>query len=118
MAKDYYNVNSGMHSDDFELQLAIANREYCQLFNTTTYLNGRTGYEQYYHDIEGFWRLLYSETNPNNEHTEIVLEEQEVTYAADRWNVLVKQDPTSLLFWFDFYDTDTNIGKFSVPAIG
>lgn len=118
MAKDYYDSNNGMHTDDFELKLAMANREYCKLFNTIQYLNGRTGYEQYYHDIEGFWRLLYSETNANTEHTEIVLQEQEVTYAADRWNVLVKQDPTSLLFWFDFYDTDTNVGKFSVPAIG
>jgi hypothetical protein len=43
----------------------------------------------------------------------------EVHYDNDGWNVLITEDPTSLLFWFDFYETDTSaIGRFSVPAIG
>ena len=51
MSLDYYAYNI---LDDFELRVAEANPE---LFPT-----GRTGYEQYYVDINSFWRDLY---NPN-----------------------------------------------------
>ena len=50
MALDYRKY---YHDDDFLYNLAQANPQYP---------NGRTGYEQYYTDIEGFWRILY---NPN-----------------------------------------------------
>lgn len=49
MARDYYKYN---HLDDFELKVAAANPEY--------YPFGITGYEQYYIDIQGFWRQLYN----------------------------------------------------------
>lgn len=48
MAVDYRKYN---HLDDFELRVAAANPEH--------YPTGKTGYEQYYIDIEGFWRQLY-----------------------------------------------------------
>ena len=48
MAKDYYKYN---HLDDFELRLMQANPQYP---------TGQTGYEQYYIDLEGFWRELYN----------------------------------------------------------
>ncbi len=48
MAIDYRRYN---HDDDFEVRLA-AN-------NTPLYPRGVTGYEQYYTDLEGFWRQLY-----------------------------------------------------------
>jgi hypothetical protein len=47
MAKDYRRYN---HLDDFELRIIRAN-EKDGLYNT-----GVTGYEQYYIDLEGFWR--------------------------------------------------------------
>ena len=49
MALDYYRYNI---LDDFEHRVAVANQDY--------YPIGRTGYERYYADIQGFWRLLYN----------------------------------------------------------
>jgi hypothetical protein len=48
MARDYYRYN---FLDDFELRVAAANPD--------DYPTGRTGYEQYYIDMQGFWRQLY-----------------------------------------------------------
>ena len=48
MALDYYRYNM---LSDFELRLAEANKDY--------YPSGRTGYESYYSDMQGFWRQLY-----------------------------------------------------------
>ena len=52
MALDY---RQNYHKDDFIYELAKANPQYP---------DGRTGYEQYYTDMEGFWRQLY---NPDPE---------------------------------------------------
>ena len=49
MALDYYKYN---HLDDFELLIAAA--------NPIDYPRGRTDYEQYYTDLQGFWRELYN----------------------------------------------------------
>ena len=49
MALDYRRHN---HLDGFEAKLAIANQD--------LYPTGKTGYEQYYIDLEGFWRQLYN----------------------------------------------------------
>ena len=49
MAKDY---NKYGHLDNFEAKVAAA--------NPIPYPSGRTGYEQYYIDMLGFWRQLYS----------------------------------------------------------
>ena len=48
MALDYYKYN---HLDNFEYKVAVANPEYP---------SGKTGYEQYYIDLQGFWRTLYN----------------------------------------------------------
>ena len=45
MAQDYYRYN---HLDDFTLKVAQANPD--------IFPSGQTGYEQYYIDIQGFWR--------------------------------------------------------------
>lgn len=49
MAKDYRKYN---HLDDFRQKVAEANQDY--------YPSGLTGYEQYYVDLEGKWRYLYT----------------------------------------------------------
>lgn len=49
MALDYYKYNT---EDDFELKL-IEN-------NPIHYPSGRTGYERYYIDLQGFWRQIYN----------------------------------------------------------
>ena len=48
MAKDFYKHNQ---DDDFLIKVANNNKDY--------YPTGITGYEQYYIDIEGFWRQIY-----------------------------------------------------------
>ena len=50
MALDYRKHN---HDDDFALRIVQNHRGY------DLYLTGLTGYEQYYIDMEGFWRDLY-----------------------------------------------------------
>ena len=52
MALDYRKL---YHEDDFSFKLQEKNKNL---------IYGKTGYEPYYTDIEGFWRLLY---NPNPE---------------------------------------------------
>lgn len=47
MALDYFKYN---FLDDFELRVAQVNG----------WASGRTGYEQYYTDLQGFWRQLYN----------------------------------------------------------
>ena len=51
MALDYRKFN---HWDDFNRRIVQANEDYPEL-----YPGGITGYEQYYVDLEGFWRYLY-----------------------------------------------------------
>lgn len=50
MALDYRKF---YHDDDFLYNVAQANKQW------ELYIDGHTGYEQYYTDMEGFWRLLY-----------------------------------------------------------
>lgn len=52
MAKDYFRYAHEI--DDFELRI-IKNNKPWHLYNL-----GKTGYEQYYTDIVGFWRQLYN----------------------------------------------------------
>ena len=92
MALDYRQHN---HDDDFLLKI----RENNGLNDEEEwyYPTGYTGYEQYYVDMEGFWRQLYDGTN---------------------WVASVTSAPETINFWFDFLDTDGDINKFSVKTIG
>ena len=58
MALDYRKCQK---DNDFLYNLASKNPQYP---------TGRTGYEQYYTDLEGFWRMLY-DPNPESEFVEI-----------------------------------------------
>ena len=55
MALDYFKYGT---EDDFEIRIRENNLDY--------YPRGLTGYEQYYTDIQGFWRYLY---NPDLQDT-------------------------------------------------
>lgn len=61
MQKDYFKHHL---EDDFIYNIASNNKEYDEngVLIEDHYPTGYTGYEQYYIDIEGFWRQLY---NPN-----------------------------------------------------
>lgn len=67
MQKDYYKYN---FLDDFSLKVAAANPNH--------YPSGATGYEQYYVDIQGFWRYLYNpEKKSNWEYSSATLKDLE-----------------------------------------
>ena len=74
MAKDYYKYN---FLDDFELKVAEANLDF--------YPTGRTGYEQYYIDMQSFWRQLYYPTD-SSELKELEEKTQSYTLAIRNLN--------------------------------
>lgn len=77
------------------------------------YKNGKTGYEQYYSDLQGFWRQLY---DPNGD-PEVYYKSGPYKY----WNKLIHQDPSQLPFWFDFLDVGDNdygLARYAVKKIG
>lgn len=134
MAKDYYLHN---HDDDYEIMLNRNNT--ISQFNIRLFEHGRTGYEQYYHDIEGFWRLLYAPQdyvdnyntdkakisaytiNKDDFYKEITDDNGNVIERKfiGPWNKNIIEEPSSLIFWFDFFEADSlGLGQFSVPAIG
>jgi len=81
MALDYFLYHT---QDDFLIKIAKNNPNYYPL--------GITGYEQYYTDIQGFWRQIYDQ----GFKSEII------------------EHPENLNFWFDFLDTSGELGQFSV----
>lgn len=68
MANDFYKHNQ---DEDFLIKVANNNKDY--------YPTGITGYEQYYIDIEGFWRQIYNpeETGVYTEYNYITSDEKE-----------------------------------------
>ena len=69
MAIDYRRFN---HCDDFGLKVQEVNGK--QFDGKYIYPRGVTGYEQYYVDIEGFWRQIYC---PQYDYTTITLSENQ-----------------------------------------
>ena len=63
MALDYYSLGT---KDDFCLQVAAENPQYP---------TGKTGYEHYYVDLQGFWRQLY---DPKPEATYVEINAKDV----------------------------------------
>lgn len=132
MAKDYYQYN---FLDDFELRIIAANPDYP---------TGRTGYEQYYTDIIGFWRKLYNphideeitklkakidSTTDEDEKKKLetekqILEKERKSYYYGEkdeykyWNKNIYEHPELLDFWFDFLDVEGELDQFSVKNVG
>ena len=104
MAKDYMD-----HHDEYDFNVRLAAN------NAPMYQDGRTGYEQYYTDILGFWRTLYwvygldepaaASFNPSD-------------YLPSGWHINKEYSPESLLFWFDLLEPASGLGPFSVETIG
>lgn len=84
MAIDYRRFN---HCDDFGLKVQEVNGK--QLDGKYIYPRGVTGYEQYYVDVEGFWRQIYC---PQYDYTTITLSENQYVnakpgeYFVKYWN--------------------------------
>lgn len=110
MAKDFYNHNS---DPDFIIKLINSNPDLIR--------NGKTGYEQYYVDLQGFWRQLYN-PNPSEDKSEEYYPPQpqeKIPETYRCWNKAIHTDPNSLKFWFDFLDPGMGqLAEYAVYNIG
>ena len=109
MALDYqkYNQTSNYYSN--------------LVSNNPDYVSGKTGYEQYYSDLLGFWRQLYNPLITDND--KLIQETGGFSYylAGEQyqyWNKQIHLSPTSLNFWFDFLDNNSEFDNYSVKKIG
>ena len=105
MSLDFYKCNQ---EDNFLIRIAEAN---------PWFIDGKTGYEQYYSDMQAFWRQLYNPCKTSNDiqiaeigKFEYYKEGEEKQY----WNKQIHLDPNTLNFWIDFLDTEGDLGKYSV----
>lgn len=114
MAIDFYRHNQ---ESDYLLKLEEYNPEF---------INGKTRYEQYYSDLQGFWRQLYNPmiTDSDKLLAEVGKFEYYDSKGSDGngndayWNKQIHLDPNTLNFWFDFLDTEGDLGNYSVKKIG
>lgn len=114
MAIDFYKHNQ---ESDYLLKLEKYNPEF---------IDGKTGYEQYYSDLQGFWRQLYNPMKTDNDKllAEIGGFEYYNSEGSDGkgndayWNKQIHLDPNKLNFWFDFLDTEGDLGNYSVKKMG
>lgn len=117
MQADYRKHN---HDDDFELKIITNNKD--EENQCSLYPNGCTGYEQYYIDIEGFWRELYRPEDlweeGDSENFYPALDENGNPHPQRYWNKMVFETPETLNFWFDFLDTEGELNQFSCKMIG
>lgn len=102
MALDFYAHNT---EEDYELKIAEN--------NAPLYSTGQTGYEQYYIDMQGFWRELYN-LNP----TEAEIADYYLDGDRKGWKKAVYEKPETLNFWFDFLDTEGELSQFNIKSIG
>lgn len=66
--------------------------------------------EPYDAEMLVFWRLLYNPDNKDWVYADYP--------AYNHWNPSVREDPASLIFWIDFIDTTSEVGKYAVSQIG
>lgn len=66
--------------------------------------------EPYDAEMLAFWRLLYNPDNKDWVYADYP--------AYNHWNPSVREDPASLIFWIDFIDTTSEVGKYAVSQIG
>lgn len=105
MAKDY-SVNN--HNPNLFIEIEKLNPE-C--------VGGITGYEQYYSDVLGYWRTLYS-PNPTQHEIDMNGEYYDENGSKRYWTKHIHQDPSNLVFWFDFLDSGGEIEQYSIKNIG
>lgn len=107
MANDY---QKNRENSSFLTELEKANPQF---------IGGRTRYEQYYTDILSFWRQLYNPTPSEEEKKNYFdINGYDKKGAGAYWNKDVYLNPSNLYFWFDFLDTEGELGKYSANKIG
>ena len=104
MAQDYYKYAHIL--SDFEARLLEAN---------PLFINGKTGYENYYIDMISFWRELYNPFLNVDDDTYKNYYNSKDKYPY--WNKTVYTHPENLNFWFDFLNTG-ELQQYSVRSVG
>ena len=113
MALDYYKYNQ---QDDFLSLIAEKNPEY--------FPTGKTGYEMFYIDLQGFWRQIYNPEALEYKNEQEYVDLEVFGGGLERYNTTtgfhenVEKNPAVLNFWFDFMDTTGEFGKYSIQTIG
>lgn len=124
MAMDFFKYNQ---EDRFLSWVATNNMAY--------YPSGKTGYEMFYTDLQRFWRTLYNpaarvwidkpQSFLNQQSAEDYYIEKKINalssgdfHKVTGWHYNVENNPGVLDFWFDFMDTASEMGKYSIQAIG
>lgn len=119
MALDYFKYNQ---DENFLSKIRDNNTLFGSLISL--YPTGKTGYEMFYTDMQGFWRQIY---NPD-----AMLEKDKGDYielpifagttgmfsTSDGFHEDVSKNPAVLNFWFDFMDTGGDMGQYSIETIG
>ena len=101
MAREYYQHNQ---NSSFLTKIQKANN-WCK--------EGRTGYEPFYADVQGFWRQLY-DLNPKDKD-----KDQYLTSGVYKgWNKNAIYSPSSINFWLDFLEPEGEIDMYSIDNIG
>lgn len=112
MAIDYYRHN--MESDF--LNKIEKNNTYG---STSLYPNGKTGYEQYYQDLQAFWRLLYNPEAAAANYCSLTYEYYPKDSIYKYWNKYIHSDPSKLPYWLEFLDLGgAELSKYSISEIG
>ena len=107
MSKDYYKHNT----DPNFLVKVQNNNSWCN--------RGVTGYEQYYSDLNGFWRQLYNPKPSDDEADQFYDNAGSDGKGANKyWNKKIHIEPNTLNFWIDFLDLKGEISNYNVEKIG
>lgn len=81
-------------------------------------LTEKTQFEQYYVDMEAFWRQLYTLRYDANIHPVSIGVVMKSEPEMGEWAKEIESNPETLNFWFDFLDTEGDMGKYAVNIIG
>ena len=111
---DWREIIYRMAQDDFKYGQLEYYTDKLIAANPSLNTTGSTGYEQYYIDLLGQWRELYN-PEPSEE------DKDNFNSATDEnpyWTKQLLTSPELLNFWFDFLDANSELGQFSVQAVG
>lgn len=110
MAIDFYRHNQ---DSSYLLKLEELNPDF---------IKGKTGYEQYYSDMQAFWRQLY---NPSPTEYDILqygeyydIKGSDGNGNDAYWNKKIHLNPDQLNFWIDFIDVQGDLATYSIDKIG
>ena len=117
MAIDYYRHNM---ESDFLNKLDTSNIYKINESDVHLYPNGKTGYEQYYQDLQAFWRLLYNPEAAAANYCSLTYEfypKDNIKYKY--WNKYINSDTSKLPYWLEFLDLGgAELSKYSISEIG